>query len=191
MTRLRTGSPGCDCQDLPPLLLVRDPRQLDQPRDQPPLLASEAADRRELPAPDGVGLTQALLNEVVIEQPDRDQPLLDRGVGQPGPRIDRYHVGAMAARPAGQLANEHRDMRPARPDRVDAFPLADLQILAQATGISIDRAGRPPQIGPDPQPPGRGVVAAQHGPFLLEYNGAQRCSSAAGETVPELTAREA
>ncbi|MGP0024897.1 MAG: hypothetical protein ACLPKE_16295 [Streptosporangiaceae bacterium] len=81
-------------------------------------------------------------------------------------------------------------MRPVRHDRVDAFPLADLQILSQATRIGVDRPGCPPQIGPDPQPPGRGIMAAQHGPLLLEYDGTQHRSSATGETVPELTARQ-
>jgi len=104
-----------------------------------------------------------------------------------------WHAGRSLNEMSRSLgANEHRNVRPARRDRVDPFPLAHLQILGQATGIRIDRAGRPPQIGPDPQPPGRSIVTAQNRPLLLKHDGAQHCSpSATGETVPEPIVRHA
>src|ERR1017187_3770702 len=76
-----------------------------------------------------------------------------------------------------------------RGDRADALPLAQLQVLGQAPGIGVDRPGCPPQISPDPQPPGGLVVPAQDGPLLLQYDGAQRPSSATGQTVPDMIAR--
>jgi hypothetical protein len=67
--------------------------------------------------------------------------------------------------------------------------LTHLQVLGQAPGISIDRPRRPPQINPDPQPPGRQLMPPKDGPFLLKYH-RQRRSSATGETVPDKIARK-
>ena len=137
-----------------PLPLVGDPRQLDQPGDEAALVAAELPAGRVLAAADGVGVAQAFLDEVVIEQADRDEPLLDRGVRQPGAGVDRDDVGTAAAGPAGQLADEHRDVGAVGRGRVDVFPLADVEVLGQAAGIRVDRPGRPSQVSPDPQPPG-------------------------------------
>jgi hypothetical protein len=60
-----------DPQDGGPLLLIRDPRQLDQPRDKATLVAAELPPGRVLAPPDRVGVPQPLLDEVVIEQADR------------------------------------------------------------------------------------------------------------------------
>ena len=161
---------GSGPQDGGPLPLVGDPRQLDQPRDETPLAATELPARRVLPPPDGVGVAQAFLDEVVIEQADRDEPLLDRGVRQPRSGVDRDDVGAAAAGPAGQLADEHRDVGTVGRGRVDVLPLAHVQVLGQPAGIRVDRPGRASQAGPDPQPPGRHLAPTQHGPLLRELD---------------------
>jgi hypothetical protein len=66
---------------------------------------------------------------------------------------------------------------------VSARFITDLQVLGQPSGVGVDRAGRPPQISPDPQPPDRSIMATQDRPLLLEYDGAQQRSSATRETV--------
>jgi hypothetical protein len=171
--RLETG----DAQDLQPLPLAGDPRQLGQPRHQAPLLAAEPPTRRVLPAPDRVGLAQPFLDQEVVEQPDRHQPLLDRGVRQPSTRIQRHHVRATPARPPGELPDEHRDMRPTRRDGVDTLTLTHLQVLSQPTRVRINRPRRPPKICPDVQPLGRPPVPPQDRPLLLQHHRAQHCPS--------------
>lgn len=166
-----------DVQDVRPLPLTGDPRQLGQPRYQASLLTAEPPARRVPTAPDRVGLPQALLDQEVVEQPNRHQPLLDRGVRQPSTRIQRHHIRPTPTRPRGQLPHEHRDMRPARSDGVDALAVAHLQILGQPTRVRINSPRRPPQINPDVQPLGRPPMPPQNRPLLLQHHRAQHCPS--------------
>jgi hypothetical protein len=53
----------------------------------------ELPPRGVLAAADGVGVAEPFLDEVVIEQPDRDEPLLDRGVRQPAPESIETTLG--------------------------------------------------------------------------------------------------
>jgi len=64
-----------------PFALGRDPRQLDHPRHQWPSAAAELPTRGVSAAADRVGISHALLDEKVVEQPHRHQTLLQRGVG--------------------------------------------------------------------------------------------------------------
>ena len=126
-----------------PLLLARDPRQPGQPRHQAALRSARPAAGGVTAPAHRVGLAQPLLHQEVVEQPDRHQPLLDRRVRQPCPRVDRHHVRAPQARPRRQLPHEDGDMGTVRGNRVDALPLAQQQVLAQPAGIRIDRPRAP------------------------------------------------
>ena len=83
------------------------------------------------------------------------------------PGIQRHHIRSPAARPGGQLPDEHPDLSSSRGHRVDAVPLADLQVLSQAAGIRVDRPRRTAKIGPDPQPLSRALMPGQSRPLLL------------------------
>ena len=70
-------------QDRAPVRLVRDPGQPGLARDQTSPVAATCADvRRVAAAADRVRVAQAILDQVVVEQPDGRQSLLHRGVRQ-------------------------------------------------------------------------------------------------------------
>ena len=84
-------------KDPQPLGLGGDPRQLDHPRHQRPaaMPAAETAPGRIRTTADRVGLPQPLLDQEVIKQPHRHQPLLQRGVGRaPAPTPDPRPVSS-------------------------------------------------------------------------------------------------
>ena len=96
-----------DRQDVAPLLLGRDPRQLHHPRHQAALLATPLSVRRVSAPPNRIRLPNTLLNQEIEEQPHRHQPLLNRGIRQPAPGIDRHHIRAATAG-AARSAHERR-----------------------------------------------------------------------------------
>jgi hypothetical protein len=159
-----------DPEHLQPLGFTWDPRQLDHPRHQWPgtPVATEPAAGRIGSAPDRVGVTDALLDHEVVKQPHRYQPLLQRGVRQPSPGIQRHHIPAAPARPGPQLADEPGNMSTGRRQRVDAVALARLQVLGKTASIRIDRPRRPPQVSPDPQPLSRPLVPPQNRPLASQ-----------------------
>jgi hypothetical protein len=79
------------------------PRQPGQPRHQAALRSAHPAARGVTAPAHRVGLAQPFLHQEVAEQPDRHQPLLDRGVRQPRipsrspPRSHRYEAAATSA----------------------------------------------------------------------------------------------
>jgi hypothetical protein len=152
-----------------PLGLGRDPRQLNHARDQRPgaMAAAEAPPGRIRTAADWVGIPQPLLHQEVVEQPHRHQPLLQGGIRQPGPGVDRHHVRSPAAGPGRQLPDEPGNLSAGRGHRVDPVTLTDLQVLSQPASVSVDRPGRPPQVRPDPQPLSRTLMPPQDRPFPL------------------------
>lgn len=93
--------------------------------------------------------------QMVIEQPHRHQPLLNCGVRRACPGIDRHHIRAPAAGPAGQLTHVRGDVRSIGGYWIDVLPLAHLQVLGRPQGVGVDRPPRGPQIRPYPQPLGR------------------------------------
>jgi len=178
------GLHGGDGQDVRPLLLGGNPRQLRQPGHQPALIPAAPSAGREAAPTNGIGLAQPLLHEVVVEQPHRHQPLRNGGAGQPGSGIEGHHIRATAAGPVGQLPHIDADMRPARRERVDTLPLAHLQILGKPPCVGVDRPRRPPEIGPHPQPPGRPHMPAQHRPLLLQHHRAVQAMSSVPWSTP-------
>ena len=152
-----------------PFALGRDPRQLDHPRHQRPGAAAELPTRGVAAAADRVGISQALLDEEVVEQPHRHQTLLQRGVGQADPGVQSDDVGT-AVRSGRQLPHEQRDLRTIGGQRVDAVTFTDQQILRQPPRIRVDGAPGTTQIGPDAQPLGGTFVPTQDGPLLLHVH---------------------
>ena len=75
--------------------------------------------------------------------------------------------GPRRLRRGSQLPDEHPDLSASRGHRVDAVPLADLQVLSQAAGIRVVRPRRTAQISPDPQPLSRALMPDQNRPLLL------------------------
>ena len=70
-------------QDGAPVRLIRDPGQPHLARDQPaPAVAAHAGTGRVAAAADRVGVTQPLLDQVVVEQADGCEALLHRRIGQ-------------------------------------------------------------------------------------------------------------
>ena len=68
-------------------------------------------------------------------QADRDDALLQRGVGKPGARVERQRVRPVATRAVRQLPNEGCDLGPAGDERVDTVPLAVLEDVP--TGVEF------------------------------------------------------
>jgi hypothetical protein len=159
---------AADLQDLQPFGLAGNPRQPGHPGHQRPPPAASAAETppgRVTAAAHRVGPADPLLHQEVIEQPDRHQPLPQRGIRQPSTRIERHHVPAPAAGPGPQPPDERGHLGASRGHRVDPAALARLQVLGQAAGIGIDRPRRPAQISPDAQPLGRPLMPPQDGPL--------------------------
>ena len=119
---------------------------------------------------DRVRVAEAFLDLEVVEQPDRHQTLLERGVGAPRPRVKCHRVPPVAARTAGQLPDEGCDLRPAGAERVDPVVFAELEVLSKPTGIGVDRPRRPAEVRPDPEPLRRSRVPGEHRPLLLQTN---------------------
>ena len=159
-----------DGEHVEPLLLGRDPRQLHQAWHEPPV-ASEAVPGAIAAASDRVRATETFFDEEVVEEADRDEALLQRGVGEPGARVEGQRVRPVATRAARQLPNEGCDLGPAGDERVDAVPLAVLEVLSKPARIGVDRPRRPTEIGPDLQPLGSSLVTAEDRPLLLQFDG--------------------
>jgi hypothetical protein len=159
-----------DGQHIEPLLVRRDPRQLLQARHEPPA-ASEAVPGAVAAAADRVRGTDAFFDEEIVEEADRDETLLQGGICEPGARVERQRVHPVATGSVGQLPNEGCDLSPAGDQRTDAVPLAVLEVLTKPTCIGVDRLRRPTEIGPDPEPLGSPLVAAEDRPLLFQFDG--------------------
>lgn len=180
---MRTGS-SRDVQQVEPLLFARDPRQFRQPGYQPSLVSAELPAGRVAASADRIGLSQTLLDEVVVEQPHRHQALLQRRVRQAGPGVQHDDIASPAARPRCQLLHERRHVQTLRGNRVDSVSLADQQVLSQSPRVRVDGPGCPPQIRPYSQPLGRPLVPAKDRPLLLQHHrAAQRISSVRGDAA--------
>ena len=100
-----------------------------------------------------VPVTDALLDQEVIEQPHDRDPNLKRRVRQPSTGVERDHICAMTAGPLPQIADVPGNVGPAGVDHVDAGSLAEPQVVDQRAGVRVDRPRRATKIAEQPQPP--------------------------------------
>lgn len=158
-----------DGEHVEPLLLGRNPRQLLEARHEPPV-ASQAVPGAIAAASDRVRVADTFFDEEVVKEANRDEALLQRGVGKPGARVERQRVRPVATRAARQLPNEGCDLGPAGDERVDTAPLGVLEILSKPARIGVDRPWRPTDVGPDLEPLGSPLVTAENRPLLLQLD---------------------
>ena len=141
-------------QQLQPLALGRDPRQLDHPRHQRPGAAAEVPAGGVAAAADRVGVPQPFLDQEVVEQPHRHQPLLQawRSTARPpSPARRRWRRGgavaspahARTARPASGWRSADRRRRAHRPAGTPPAPARRRRwCVAHGPGWSRCRATR-------------------------------------------------
>ena len=101
---------------------------------------------------------------------------------------DEVLIWHTPARLSPQILYKQSDLGSVRDNWVDTLPLTDQQKLRQAARIRVDRAWRPPQIDPDPQPLRRPLVPAQDRPLLLQdHRHSEQGPSARGDAEGQTT----
>ena len=115
-----------------PLLVGRNPRKFCEPWNQPTLtLTCETPAGCVAATTDRVGLEQTLLDEVIVEEADGDQPQLHGRVRQAHPRIDGDNVGSAPPWPRGKVVHIACDLTTICANRIDVAPFAKPQVIGQ------------------------------------------------------------
>ncbi len=134
-------------KELLPLIIAGDPGEPSQPWDQ--TVGPDGADRlpwRVAAAPDWIACASSLMDEMVIEEPHCNEPLLNSGVRQPRARVDGHDVAAARMWSGTQVAHVTCDVRSGGGHQVHICSRANRHVIRQATPVGVDGPRRQPAI---------------------------------------------
>ncbi len=144
----------CRSEKALPFLLRGNPRELLEPGDKttvPP--AAEGLSGRVAPPPHGIRLPNTLFHQGVEEEAHGGQALLQRGIREPGSRVQGHYPLSVRARPLPEICHIAGYLRARRLEGLDAKALATGQEVLDPTAVRSHRVRGETQKQLHLQPP--------------------------------------